>query len=94
VTVALLLTGLCCFPAAARVTKVDPTGSAGDLELWELHEELLREVSTPAQPPLAARWRAIYCSAGAPSAQTGRDVVQDPQSGGAHEVLCHSTRSN
>lgn len=27
-----------------HVAKVDPTGSAGDLELWELHEELLREV--------------------------------------------------
>lgn len=25
---------------------------------------------------------------------TGRGVVQDPHSGGAHEVLCHSTRSN
>lgn len=30
--------------SVGRVARVDPTGSAGDLELWELHEELLREV--------------------------------------------------
>lgn len=44
-----LLTVLLRAACAVRVTKVDPTGSAGDLELWELHEELLREVSVPPQ---------------------------------------------
>lgn len=34
---------------SGRVARVDPTGSAGDLELWELHEELLREVSGAVQ---------------------------------------------
>lgn len=32
-----------CIAGSAQVVRADPTAS-GDVELWELHEELLREV--------------------------------------------------
>jgi hypothetical protein len=32
-----------CIAGSVQVVKADPTAS-GDVELWELHEELLREV--------------------------------------------------